>query len=144
MRRAFIRDVWRRPTARRTEAAARRVAEPLQVPPCPTSTTATSTTSTSATSTSTTSSPHLLLLLLPLQRQRVVDSSTSRRRSAPHWFSRWASRAPPPRRVEQVSFTHVINPFYAGDDVEHKRAQHSTGTPPPPRARSRSRSRSCS
>ena len=48
-----------------------------------------------------------------------------------HWFSEWAETAPPPLRAQQVSFTHVINPFDAGEaDEEHRRVSH----PPPPEA----------
>ena len=43
-----------------------------------------------------------------------------------HWFTRWASHAEPPRRVEEISFTHVINPFRAGDSSEHLAAQKAT------------------
>ena len=35
-------------------------------------------------------------------------------------------RAPPPLRAENLSFTHVINPFDPGSDAEHQRAQLSS------------------
>ena len=43
-----------------------------------------------------------------------------------HWFSRWAETASPPLRAENLSFTHVINPFDPASDSEHERAQLST------------------
>ena len=56
---------------------------------------------------------------------RLPEPAVKPRRRT-HWFSQWATTAAPPRRAEQSSFTHVINPFDPGSDVEHKRAQLST------------------
>ena len=49
-------------------------------------------------------------------------------RRQPHWFSNWASAAPPPLRAQNISFTHVINPFYSENDAEHTSAQETTLT----------------
>ena len=54
-----------------------------------------------------------------------VKQPTPPRRKV-HWFSEWASEAPPPLRAESISFTHVINPFKGGQDLEHKHAQMTT------------------
>ena len=43
-----------------------------------------------------------------------------------HWFSEWAAEAPAPARAESISFTHIINPFKGGQDMEHKAAQETT------------------
>jgi len=43
-----------------------------------------------------------------------------------HWFSAWAETAAPPLRVENLSFTHVINPFHPSNDEEHDRAQRTS------------------
>ena len=55
---------------------------------------------------------------------RVPQVAPPRRQR--HWFSRWAAEAPPPLRAANISFTHVVNPFAAGDDSEHSRAQQTT------------------
>lgn len=41
----------------------------------------------------------------------------------PHWFTRWAQAAPPPRRLQEISFTHVVNPFDPGNNTERARSQ---------------------
>lgn len=55
---------------------------------------------------------------------RVPQAAPPVRRQ--HWFTKWAAQAEPPKRVEQMSFTHVINPFKPGPDIEHQRAQQAT------------------
>ena len=55
---------------------------------------------------------------------RVLQPEPPRR--AEHWFSEWAARAAPPRRAQNISITHVINPFYSEHDAEHARAQEIT------------------
>ena len=55
---------------------------------------------------------------------KVRQSSPPRRQR--HWFSEWAAQAPPPQRAENISFTHVINPFKGGQDMEHRHAQTTT------------------
>ena len=54
-----------------------------------------------------------------------VDQAMAPRRPT-HWFSKWASTAPPPLRAENISFTHVVNPFKGGQDSEHRLAQQTT------------------
>lgn len=56
---------------------------------------------------------------------RVADTRPPQRRKS-HWFSTWASQAQPPLRAENISFTHVINPFKGGQDPEHRHAQQTT------------------
>ena len=55
---------------------------------------------------------------------RVLQPEPPRR--AEHWFSEWAARASPPLRAQNISITHVINPFYSEHDAEHARAQEIT------------------
>jgi hypothetical protein len=55
---------------------------------------------------------------------RVMQSTPPRRQT--HWFSQWAANAPPPRRAESISFTHIVNPFKGGQDSEHRLAQETT------------------
>ena len=57
---------------------------------------------------------------------RVGQHTPPRRQT--HWFARWAAIAPPPQRAETISFTHIINPFRGGQDMEHKHAQMTTLT----------------
>jgi hypothetical protein len=61
---------------------------------------------------------------------RVPQAAPPVRRQ--HWFTKWAAKAEPPKRVEQMSFTHVINPFTPGPDVEHQRAQKESHPCPYP------------
>jgi hypothetical protein len=42
---------------------------------------------------------------------------------AAHWFTGWAQEAPPPRRLQEISFTHVVNPFDPGNNTERARSQ---------------------
>jgi len=59
--------------------------------------------------------------------QVPIKDPTMEPRRARHWFSEWAAEAPPPHRAQNISITHVINPFYAGDrDAEHSSAQETT------------------
>ena len=56
----------------------------------------------------------------------AAPRSPPQARRKPHWFSQWASHAPPPLRAENISFSHVINPFKGGQDPEHRHAQETT------------------
>ena len=53
----------------------------------------------------------------------IVKDSSLRPPRAPHWFTQWAQAAPPPLRSQQVSFTHVMNPFDPGNSTERMRSQ---------------------
>jgi len=56
---------------------------------------------------------------------RVAEPNPPPRKQT-HWFSKWAAVAAPPLRGENISFTHVINPFAGGQDSEHRKAQETT------------------